>query len=85
LLPQTDQLHHMDKVDDVGDDEADDETAKHEQDPKVGSSIRPASLVWDSSSLSQAGLMEEPTFGSCSCLAVSSSASSSPTSSTLSM
>jgi hypothetical protein len=42
LLPQPDQLHHMDKVDDVGDDEADDETAKHEQDPKVGSSIRPA-------------------------------------------
>ena len=32
----------MDKVDDVGDDEADDEAAKHEQDPKVGSSIRPA-------------------------------------------
>ena len=32
----------MDKVDDVGDDEADDEAAKREQDPKVGSSIRPA-------------------------------------------
>ena len=31
----------MDKVDDVGDDEADDKTAKHEHDPKVGSSIGP--------------------------------------------
>merc|ERR1719187_1667906 len=44
LLPQSDQLHHMNKVDDVGDDEADDKTAKHEHDPKVGSSIGPARL-----------------------------------------
>ena len=36
------QLSHMNKMDDVGDDEADDETTKHEHDPKVGSSIGPA-------------------------------------------
>jgi len=34
LLPQSHQLHHMNKVDDIRNDKADGEGAKHDEEPK---------------------------------------------------